>query len=294
MDPIAEIPAFQFFSFYDTTQHIYGCDIQSLTTLLEKRGKMFNPYNREPFPIAVQRDILTLSRLTSIIIKNKPNISPRIPTKQQRRNLSQRQSSTTLANIISDQATNVYGSANNNVPENSVVAGPTSIASRLVLNPLVVLDYPNYDGPAMMQRMLHMKQQPIEQRIQELFMEIDGLGNYTQAAWFTELDQRECIRFYRCLYDIWYYRAQLSFNTRSYICPLIDPFHIAFTNPSRFTDLSLANLRDGCLNVMEHMIFSGVDTEFRTLGALHVLSALTIVSVNARTSMPWLYDSLIY
>lgn len=263
---------------------------------MEKRGKLFNPYNREPFPIAVQRDILTLSRLTSIITNNKPNIAPRIPVKQQRRHLSPRQGATTLSNLIFDQSTNGA------VPENIVVsntgatalANTASTAPRFIVNPLVTIDYPNYDGPAIMQRMQQMNQQPIDQRIQELFMEIDGLGNYTQATWFTELAQREYIRFYRCLYDIWYYRAQLSFNTRSYICPLIDPFHIAFTNPNRFADLSLANLRDGCLTVMEHMIFSGVDTEFRTLGALHVLSALTIVSVNARTSMPWLYDSLIY
>jgi len=300
MDPIAEIPAFQFFSFYDSTNHIYGCNIQSLTTLLEKRGKLFNPYNREPFPIAVQRDIIILSRITSIITNNKPNIAPRIHVKHQRRNLSPRHTGTILSNIIFDQ------SVNGQVPENTVVAntGPnqattvitntTSFVPRFIVNPLVALDYPNYDGPAMMQQMLQIKQQSIDQRIQELFMEIDGLGNYTQATWFTELAHREYIRFYRCLYDIWHYRAQLSFNTRSYICPLIDPFHIAFTNPNRFSDLSLANLRDGCLTVMEHMIFSGVDTEFRTLGALHVLSALTIVSVNARTSMPWLYDSLIY
>jgi len=293
MDPIAEIPAFQFFSFYDSTRHIYGCDIQSLTTLLEKRGKLFNPYNREPFPIAVQRDILTLSRLTTIITNHKPNIAPRISVKQQRRNLSPRHVGTTLSNLIFDQ------SVNGVVPENTVVSNTAGAATnaagpRFIVNPLVTLDYPNYDGPAMMQRMLQMNQQSIDQRIQELFMEIDGLGNYTQATWFTELAQREYIRFYRCLYDIWYYRAQLSFNTRSYICPLIDPFHIAFTNPNGFSDLSLANLRNGCLTVMEHMIFSGVDTEFRTLGALHVLSALTIVSVNARTSMPWLYDSLIY
>lgn len=316
MDPIDEIPAFQFFSFYDSTRHIYGCDIVSLTTLLEKRGKLFNPYNREPFPITVQRDILTLSRLTTIITNHKPNIAPRIPTKQQRRHVSPRQGATTLSNLILGQSTNGA------VPENIVVSntgvntgattgvntgantgattgvntGATTGATtpRFIVNPLVTIDYPNYDGPAMMQRMHQMKQLSIDQRIQELFMEIDGLGNYTQAAWFTELAQREYLRFYRCLYDIWYYRAQLSFNTRSYICPLVDPFHIAMTIPNRFSDLSLSNLRDCCLTVMEHMIFSGVDTEFRTLGALHVLSALTIVSVNARTSMPWLYDSLIY
>ena len=40
------------------------------------------------------------------------------------------------------------------------------------------------------------------------------------------------------------------------------------------------------------MIFSGFDEEYRKLGILHVLTALTVVSANARSELLWLYESL--
>jgi hypothetical protein len=45
---------------------------------------------------------------------------------------------------------------------------------------------------------------------------------------------------------------------------------------------------------MENMVYCGVDDEYRKIGALHVLTALTGVSIGARTSMPWLYEALYY
>jgi hypothetical protein len=42
------------------------------------------------------------------------------------------------------------------------------------------------------------------------------------------------------------------------------------------------------------MVFTGIDTEYRKIGALHILSALTVVSSNARNAIPWLYDTIIY
>jgi hypothetical protein len=40
------------------------------------------------------------------------------------------------------------------------------------------------------------------------------------------------------------------------------------------------------------MVFTGIDIEYRKIGALHVLSALTTVNLEARLAMPWLYDSV--
>jgi hypothetical protein len=58
--------------------------------------------------------------------------------------------------------------------------------------------------------------------------------------------------------------------------------------------MSKEQMQEICLNVMEAMVHTGVDTEYRKIGTLHVLSVLTIVSMQARNSMTWLYDSLIY
>jgi len=36
----------------------------------------------------------------------------------------------------------------------------------------------------------------------------------------------------------------------------------------------------------------GIDNDHRQLGALHSLTALTLVSPEARTGLPWLYESV--
>jgi len=48
------------------------------------------------------------------------------------------------------------------------------------------------------------------------------------------------------------------------------------------------------LQIMEHLAYTGVDQEFRKLGILYILTALTMVSIPARTAIPWLYDSMVY
>jgi len=40
------------------------------------------------------------------------------------------------------------------------------------------------------------------------------------------------------------------------------------------------------------MVYCGIDDEYKRIGALHVLTSLTSVSIGARESLPWLYDSL--
>jgi hypothetical protein len=40
------------------------------------------------------------------------------------------------------------------------------------------------------------------------------------------------------------------------------------------------------------MVYCGIDDEYRKIGTLHALTALTIVSNGARNSLPWLYESL--
>ena len=72
--------------------------------------------------------------------------------------------------------------------------------------------------------MSQIRARTLHQRIENVFMEMDQLGNYTQSTWFSQLDRTGYLRFFRSLYDIWNYRAQLSFQTRRNICPLGDPF----------------------------------------------------------------------
>ena len=130
-----------------------------------------------------------------------------------------------------------------------------------------------------------------EMEVIELFQDIDNLGNYTDSAWFTSLDRRGYIRFFRILRDIWIFRGQIPTHIKIKIAPLWDPFLMQTSYD--INDYSIEDLQNLCLSVIEDMVYTGVDVEYKTLGALHVLSVLTIVNYSAREAMPWLYESLI-
>ena len=133
----------------------------------------------------------------------------------------------------------------------------------------------------------------LQERSRQLFMEIDNLGNYSDHEWFTVLDRRGYLRYFRILRDIWTYRARIPSNIKFKICPLWDPFFI-LTDVNNINDLTIEQLQSSCLSVMEDMVYTGVESEFKTLGSMHVLSVLTIVNIGARQALPWLYESLTY
>jgi hypothetical protein len=139
-------------------------------------------------------------------------------------------------------------------------------------------------------KMQEMRNMTINERIQNLFIEIDILGNYTQSSWFSNLERIEYVRFYRCLFEIWNYRAAIMHETKRQICQLHDPF-LNVRYPS--IDMPIDTLRDSCLTVMENMVYTGINLEYRKIGALHVLTALTCISIPCRNSLIWLYESLL-
>jgi hypothetical protein len=77
------------------------------------------------------------------------------------------------------------------------------------------------------------------------------------------------------------------------ICPpLGDPFrhfsfqtiHIQNTN----------DIRKSILPILNKLINSGINADYKSLGAYYVLSALTLVNMNAANALPWLYQSVAY
>ena len=131
-------------------------------------------------------------------------------------------------------------------------------------------------------------------RIENLFIEIDILGNYTQSNWFTNLDKNDYIRLHQYLQFIWFSSGTLSYSVKKEITPYFDPFiyGIRVNIQQSLIDITTEDVREYCCIVMENIVLGGIDTEFRKIGTLHILSALTMVSVPAREAMPWLYDSL--
>jgi hypothetical protein len=261
LEPIKNIHIDEFFSYKGEQNFIYGFDFDSIITLFKNKQRansIMNPYNRESMD-CVRPTIEKLMRFSRLSKTDRVQFEARPP-----------------------------------VPTNQrLVYGITDLSGNALRNQNANLD-PLYDVNEMIVKMREIRALPAQRRIENVFMEIDQLGNYAQSTWFSLLNRRDCIRFFRSLYDIWYYRAQIPFDTKRKICPLNDPFISNLNEPIRYNDISEDNIKILCLNVMEDMICTGIDVEFRTLGAFHVLCGLTMVSIEARNAMPWLYESLVY
>jgi len=184
----------------------------------------------------------------------------------------------------------ILDSVNSLIKKNNIIRKKQTENS--LISRLNVINANNYNLNDASEELRKAKAKPLNQRINDLFIEIDQLGNYTQSEWFSQLNRPEIIRYFRCIYDIWNYRAQLSIETKRKICPLRDPFGNVYYSLSQLLNLSDDQLKILCLSVMEQMILTGIDKDHKILGTFHVLTALTIVSGPARANLPWLFESL--
>jgi hypothetical protein len=134
----------------------------------------------------------------------------------------------------------------------------------------------------------------IEMKILDIFQYINSLGNYSEPKWFLSLNKIQLYKFFRELCDIWNYRANISDETKIKICP---PNGVLFTHLERtsiFNENNQLLLQLKISNILEKMLYSGIDNDSTVLGAYYILAALTLVSTEAATSMSWLYQSVYY
>jgi len=262
LEPLKNIPFYDFFSYTDENSFTYGFEFESLMIYMKRRSKNIkNPYNRDNIDQYVPL-IRKLERLIKIINTHyTPQPRSVIPP---------------VSRIVSA----IPGQSPANTSRNRRVTPEPTVSQ--------------YNHTTMIETIRTIRARPFRERVAALFMEIDQLGNYTQHQWFSDLDLRGCLRFFRILKDIWTYRAQIPTSVKSKICPLWDPFVMIATNSISMVDLNFDQVQNVCLSVIEDMIYTGVDVEYKTLGAFHVLSALTVVNRDARANMPWLYESLVW
>lgn len=127
----------------------------------------------------------------------------------------------------------------------------------------------------------------IESRLLSTFQHINSLGNYSDHNWILRLNVSQLERFLVELRDIWFYRAGIAINVRNQIC-----FHSPFINYNA-SMVDIDTLREITLSTIMNFVYKGQTTEYQQLGAMYVLTALTIVSEDAANSLPWLYSSVI-
>lgn len=129
-------------------------------------------------------------------------------------------------------------------------------------------------------------------KVVDLFTKIDELNYYSSPDWFIHLDVYGQREFYTELQAIWTYRAGLSMTQKNTIVP--NYIHTLFRYPSwALATHTLESMQKINTGVIRTIITSADDRNDRILGAMYVMSALTLVNEQARTAYPWLYESVI-
>lgn len=133
------------------------------------------------------------------------------------------------------------------------------------------------------------KSQQVKMQAVRLFHHMDSLGNYTNSNWFMTLSDVELTHFIRELIDIWEYRSMITPDVKRAICP---PHGNPFIHlPPTFRNMSLNDIRMSVLKVINNMVCKGTDNGNQSLGAIFVLSCLTLFNTEAAEALPWLHES---
>lgn len=300
MEPLSEIENIYFFSYADPKKFVYGFNVTSLISMMKSKAKVINPYNREKLEQSTINDIISLYNITCIVFPyfradNEPyyntlrntlrnyNHTSRYAHIQNQHNHHQNQHNHHNQNHQNHNQNHQNHNNNEQSLHNTIINYNPTISTTVMADPNLYARY---------REIQELRVKPIEQRITGLFIEFDQLGNYTNQSWFTSLVYRDYIRLYRNLFEIWNYRGMLSREIKLRICPYHGPFDGIFTRPVHYNDLSLEEIKLACLIALENLVYSGTDDDNRKIGAFHALSGLTLVSLPARMSMPWLYESV--
>jgi len=270
LEPLEEIPKALLYIFKDGDFY-YGCNIISIIYLL-KNNPVLNPYTRTEF------DELELKMIASIYILLKrfyglPEDAPNLPYSYRRRKpISRYHNHMTIRNYQNDRR------------EFRAFEG----------NIIPYLSTPEFQDAIVNaeQKINDLRELSHTERITQIFVRLDELGNYTNELWLSGLSRQDYLTLYRVLFNLWNYRSGLTLEVKRKICVLGDVFRNGF-NSTRMNDVTIDVIREHCIRVCEYLVFCGLDNEYSKLGAFHFLSALTLVSIEARVAMPWLYESLI-
>jgi hypothetical protein len=253
LEPLPNIPDNQFYSVYENGMW-YGFNIFSLQTLIETRHRSTNPYTRKPFCDKTRREI---SQMILYLSKLEPEII------------------------------NINSVALEIEPVSSTLQNSVALTTRFLGNNI----YPSPRSEAqeeMIRMLIQKRNRPLMTRIDELFIEIDLLDNFTQSRWLKELPLSKCVRLFHIYQVFWEHQSHFSDSVKWQVCSLTgDPFYNIFI--SNFNALTGEQIMEALVLVMENMVYTGIDTDARKLGALQVIIHLTYVSNDAKNSLSWMF-----
>ena len=278
LENLTEIPSEYFYSYADLRGFHYGFNIISLIQMISLNNDgLTNPYNRE---ILTKSRIIEIIRLFNITMLSNPEF----------------RKTNAIYNTIRVQRylyTNLTRIRNRPVINLSSRIPAATVSSYQEYNPIITLLTIYPEQQLKLDFLESVRKLPIVQRIDKLFIEIDSLGNYSHSDWFKTLSLWQYVRLYRIIYDIWNYRGHMTPELKHNISPFHNPFSGLFNDSNRHANITERhNAMLICITVFENILYSGISDEYRKIGAMHILTALTNVSIRAREAIPWLYDSI--
>ncbi len=130
-----------------------------------------------------------------------------------------------------------------------------------------------------------------QSKIIQLLSIIDSYGYYTNPDWILSLNRNQIIKFLRELYNIWNFKLMLPETLKKNICP---PRGNPFSNVDldAIIHYNINDVKKYNFMILNKFILSGINQEFKYLGATYILMALTKINPNVALSYPWLYESI--
>ena len=138
------------------------------------------------------------------------------------------------------------------------------------------------------------EEQVIRNKVLNVFEKIDSLNILSFGSninWFLNLSFSYIKKLYRCLEDIWNYRVQINMEQKCKIVPNNDIFKYQLNYIINLYPQEKNILSKIVLEEMNKLVSSGIDSESRRTGGYYVLIALTEVSYECASSIPWLAQS---
>jgi hypothetical protein len=131
------------------------------------------------------------------------------------------------------------------------------------------------------------------QRLLDMAMKYDMLGYHMNLSWFEELSIRDLAYFYCELFELWYYRLNLSAQIKNLVVPdwasqddpLFKwiPFQLTTRTDKKWWQRTI-------LTLLNKLVSSAKLKEHKTLGALYGMTAFAIVSPKVRHQYPYLVE----
>ena len=132
------------------------------------------------------------------------------------------------------------------------------------------------------------KEQKNTQDIIKIFQKIDSFGYNTNITWFSNLTYNKLFKLWFNLEDIWNYRANLSEQQKKNIINISEKPFLNFYKFNKYRNIEKEELQQYILKDFDLLLSNGISKDFSNIGCLYILTALSSVSYECLTAMPWL------